>query len=52
MEAAIFSEMLSAIYESTQCRPRRFKYPKKKNGGLLEIGNFTSHKMWEITENS
>ena len=37
MEAAIFSETLSAIYKSTRYRPRRFKYPKKTNGGLLEI---------------
>ena len=37
MEAAIFSETLSAIYELTRCRARRFKYPKKTYGRLLEV---------------
>jgi hypothetical protein len=48
LEAAIFPETLSAIYELTRCHLRRFKYPKKTNGGLLEIETSSPIKCGEL----
>jgi hypothetical protein len=48
MEAAIFSERRSTIYESTWCRPRILKYPKNTNGGLLEIETSRPIKCGEL----